>query len=104
MGSSSPLKMQLQFWNYCQVAMETCILAFSGILAVWIEHFHKGYSHMSPQNVDFRCTPLFHWVSWYCCVGNYMALLLVAKSPRTNGMLWQRSNVKVTQKMDYSKI
>ena len=40
MGSSSPLKMQLQFWNYCQVAMETCILAFSGILVVCILFRH----------------------------------------------------------------
>ena len=44
MGSTSPLKMQLEFWNYCQVAMETCSLAFSGILGVCIllRHFHKG--------------------------------------------------------------
>ena len=56
--------------------------------------------------LDFRCTPLFRWVSWYHCVGNNMAFqfLLVATSPRTNGMLWQRSKVKVTQKKDYSKI
>ena len=62
--------------------------------------------HMSPQNADFRCTPLFRWVSWYHCVGNNMAFqfLPVATSPRTNGMLWQRSKVKVAQKMDYSKI
>ena len=44
MGSSSQLKMQLEFWNNCHVAMETCILALSGISAVCIllRHFHKG--------------------------------------------------------------
>ena len=41
MGSSSQLKMQLELWNNCHVAMETCILAFSGILAfcILLRHF-----------------------------------------------------------------
>ena len=45
MGSSSPLKMQLESWNYCHVAMETYILTFSGILAVCIllRHFVSFY-------------------------------------------------------------
>ena len=30
--------------------------------------------------------------------------LVVATSPPTNGILWQKSKVKVTQKIDYSKI
>ena len=61
MGSSSPLKMQLEFWNYCQVAMETCILAFSGILAVCIllRHFHKGY-YMEHSYHFLYATSLYH--------------------------------------------
>ena len=45
MVSSSPLTMQLETWNYCHVAMETYILAFSGILVVFItlRHFVSFY-------------------------------------------------------------
>ena len=62
--------------------------------------------HMRPQNGDFRCTPLFRWVSWYRYVGNVLAFqfLLVSGSPGTYGMSQLRSKVKVTVKMgDFMK-
>ena len=57
MGSSSPLDMQLQFWNYGQVAMETGILAFSGILAVCIEALPQ---RDSPSHEPPKCRLSLH--------------------------------------------
>ena len=55
--------------------------------------------------LDFRCTPWFRWVSWYRFVGNILnfQFLLVATSAGGNGMLWARSKLKVTLKMDFFK-
>ena len=37
-----------------------------------ITQFGYIVRHMRPQNGDFRCTPLFRWVSWYRYVGNIL--------------------------------